>query len=138
MFRRPGGNATLHAGDFQLALNDGEFGDASTGRMPHGASFIALTEYIPGAGLHAGHGLFAPRRIALPLEPRMFAASRLAHPHRGQAGAQQFFTTRGRPFCLYVVLAGGGAQRRRQLPVLDRILRSVRIEAAGGGGAGTP
>ena len=32
VFRRAGGGATLHAGDFQLALGDGEFGDASTAR----------------------------------------------------------------------------------------------------------
>jgi hypothetical protein len=137
VFRRPGGNATLHAGDFPLALGDGEFGDSSTARMPAGATFVVVTEYVPGAGLKAGHGLFAPRRIELPLEPRSFSARRLAHPRPDQAGTQQFFTQAGRPLCLYVVLAGGAAQRRRQLPVLDRVLRSLRI-APLGGGAGVP
>ena len=37
VFRREGGGATLHAGDFQLPLDDGEFGDQSTDVMPHGA-----------------------------------------------------------------------------------------------------
>ena len=50
VFRRAAGGATLHAGDFQLPFDDGEFGDLSTSRMPAGASFLALTEYLPGAG----------------------------------------------------------------------------------------
>ena len=141
VFRRAAGNATLHAASFPLTLDDGEFGDASTARMPVGASFLALTEYVPGAGLFAGQGLFAPRRVALPLEPTRFSIKGLAHPRAGQAGSQQFFSTAGRPFCLYVVIAGGLPHRRRQLPALDGILRSVRIDplgAGGGGVAGTP
>jgi hypothetical protein len=136
VFRRSGGNATLHAGDFPLVLDDGEFGDSSTARMPRGAAFVVLTEYVPGAGLEPGHGLFAPRRIRLPLEPRSFSSTGLAHPRPDQAGAQQFFTSQGRPFCLYVVLAGPAAHRRRQLPVLDRLLRSLRVQPPGAGGAG--
>jgi hypothetical protein len=138
VFRRGGGNATLHAGDFPLTLNDGEFGDASTARMPSGATFVVVTEYVPGAGLEPGRGLFAPKRIHLPLEPRSFSATRLAHPRHGQAGTQQFFTARGRPFCLYAVVAGPASHRRRQLPVLDRVLRSLRVQPPGGGGAGVP
>ena len=133
-------SATLHAASFPLSLHDGEFGDASTARMKPGASFLALTEYVPGAGLAAGEGLFAARRLALPLDPVGFSIKGLAHPRPGQAGAQQFFTSAQRPFCLYVVIAGGGAHRRRQLPVLDGVLRSLRIAPVAGGGdaAGAP
>ena len=139
LFRRSGGNATLHAASFPLALRDGEFGDASTARMLPGASFLALTEYVTGAGLVPGEGLFAPRRVALPLEPTRFSIRGLAHPRPGQAGTQQFFTSVGRPFCLYVVIAGGSGYRRRQLPVLDGVLRSLRIAPAEGGAvAGAP
>lgn len=137
VFRRPAGNCTLHAGDFQLALDDGEFGDASTGRMPPRATFLALTEYLPGEGLNAGHGLFSAARIRLPLEPRTFSVRGLAHRRPGQVGAQQFFTASGRPFCLYVVLSGPAPARRHQLPMLDRVLRSLRIDQLAGG-AGTP
>jgi hypothetical protein len=129
IFKNSSGQATLHAGDFHLALDDGQFGDASTSRMPGRASFLALTEYQSGAGLHPGQGLFAPHRVRLPLEPRSFSTRGLAHPRPGQAGAQHFFTSHGRPFCLYLVLAGEQRHRRRQLPVLDRILSSLKIEA---------
>ena len=127
MFRRPKAGATLHAGDFQLALGDGEFGDASTAAMPAGATFIALTEYLPGGGLEPGRGLFAATRIPRRLDPSAFSASGLAHPRAGQAGTQHFFTVAGRPFCLYVVVAGGRAHRRRQLALLDQVLRTLRV-----------
>ena len=129
VFKRPAGGATLHAGDFQLPLDDGEFGDASTGLMPAGASFLALTEYRPGAGLEPGKGLFASRRIPTSLDPTTFSARGLAHPRPDQAGAQHFFTAAGRPFCLYVVISGPRGERRRQLAVLGVVLRSLRISS---------
>lgn len=128
MFRRPAGGATLHAGDFELPLDDGEFGDQSTAVMPPGATFLALTEYRPGAGLEPGRGLFASRRIPTALDPTSFSARGMAHPRTGQLGRQQFFTAAGRPFCLYVVLSGARTERRRQLATVAVVLRSLRIE----------
>jgi hypothetical protein len=126
-FSRARDLATLHAGDFQLPLDDGEFGDRSTTSMPTVGSFLALTEYRPGSGLEPGKGLFAPRRLALPLDPASFSPTGLAHPRPGQAGMQHFFTASGRPFCMYVVVAGPRTGRRRQLLALDHVLRSLRI-----------
>ena len=127
VFRRVGGIATLHAGNFALALHDGEFGDHSTALMPAVASFVALTEYRAGAGLEPRRGLFAPKRIPRRLDPSRFAATGLAHPREGQTGMQHFFTASGRPFCLYVVIAGGRASRRRQLSEVDLVLGQLRI-----------
>jgi len=130
VFKRPDGGATLHAGDFQLPLDDGEFGDRSTAVMPHGASFLALTEYRPGAGLEPGRGLFASRKLPTALDPTAFSARGLAHPRPGQAGTQHFFTTAGRPFCLYVVVSGPRSERRRQLAMVAHVLRSLRVQPA--------
>lgn len=127
VFSRAPGVATVHAGDFPLALQDGEFGDRSTEQMPGQAIFLALTEYRPGAGLEPGRGLFAGRRPPLPLDPAGFSPTRLAHPRPGQVGAQHFFTSAGRPFCLYVVLAGPRARRRAHLLAVDGVLRSLAI-----------
>jgi hypothetical protein len=132
VFKRAAGGATLHAGDFQLPLEDGEFGDRSTAVMPSRASFLALTEYRPGAGLEPGRGLFAPRRVPTTLDPTAFSPRGLAHPRPGQLGAQHFFTTAGRPFCLYVVVSGPRSERRRQLAVLGHVLRSLRVHPAAG------
>ena len=127
VFSRGQGVATLHAGNFTLALDDGEFGDRSTGAMRAGAAFVALAEYRVGAGLAPGVGLFAARRIPRPLDPTAFSASGLAHPRAGQVGAQHFFTASGRPLCLYVVLAGNRAIRRSKLLAVDHVLSSLRI-----------
>jgi hypothetical protein len=127
VFRRSQHIATLHAGDFQLPLEDGEFGDHATSVMPANGSFMALTEYEPGSGLKPGVGLFAPHGLALPLDPASFSPRGLAHPRDGQAGMQRFFTEAGRPFCLYLVVAGPRIRRRRQLLTLDHILRSLQI-----------
>lgn len=127
VFSRDRGTATLHAGNFSLALNDGQFGEHSTASMRAGASFIAVTEYRAGSGLEPGRGLFAARRIPLPLDPTAFARSGLAHPRPGLVGSQHFLTISDRPLCLYVVLADGGGQRRRQLAVVDHVLRSLKI-----------
>ncbi|MGN6871352.1 MAG: hypothetical protein ACTHMY_23390 [Solirubrobacteraceae bacterium] len=126
VFKRAGGGATLHAGDFQLPLDDGEFGDQSTAVMPSGGSFLVLTEYQPGAGLEPGQGLFASRRVPT-LDPIGLSSRGLAHPRPGQAGMQHFFTAAGRPFCLYVVVSGPRSERRRQLAALGHVLRSLRV-----------
>jgi hypothetical protein len=129
MFKRPAGGATLHAGDFELPLDDGEFGDQSTAAMPPGATFVALTEYRPGAGLEPGKGLFAPRRIPRTLDPTSFSARGMAHPRPGQVGRQEFFTAAGRPFCLYVVISGSRIERGRQLATVNVVLRSLQINS---------
>ncbi len=127
VFRRSDHIATLHAGDFQLPLEDGEFGDRATSTMPAPASFVALTEYEPGSGLEPGVGLFAPRGLKLPLDPAAFSPRGMAHPKPGQAGMQHFFTGSGRPFCLYVVVSGPRVHRRRQLLTLDHVLGTLHI-----------
>jgi len=127
IFRRPAGGASLHAGNFQLPLQDGEFGDRSTARMPAGGCFVAVAEYVAGAGLEPGKGLFASRRIPHTLDPTAFSSRGLAHPRPGQAGMQHFFTATGRPFCLYVVVSGPRVERRRQLAAISGVLRSLRF-----------
>jgi hypothetical protein len=139
LFARASGGVTLHAASFALSLDDGEFGDASTGLMPPGGAFAALTEYGVDHRLAPGSGLFAARRIPVPLDPAAFSRRRLAHPRPGQAGAQHFFTAAGRPFCLYVVIASPAGARRAaagrhpQLPALNRLLGSVSIGPQAGG-----
>jgi hypothetical protein len=129
VFRRPAGGATLHAGSFQLPLEDGEFGDRSTRAMPHGASFLALTEYRPGAGLEPGKGLFASGRIPRALDPTAFSPTGLAHPRPGQAGMQRFFTAAGRPFCLYAVVSPARRRPAQLVGELSAVLATLRFDA---------
>jgi hypothetical protein len=129
IFRLAGGGATLHAGTYALPHDASSFGDASTAAIPAGGSFLALTEYLPDAGLEPGAGLFAARRFPRPLDPTSFSTRKLAHARPGQAATQHFFTASRRPFCLYVVISAGTsrADRRAQLHSLNLVLASVRI-----------
>lgn len=104
VFRRGGGEPTLHAASFPLPADDGEFGSRATAAMPPGSMFISITEYRPGQGLVPGRGIFAPTGPPESLRRENFHPRTLLVARRGQEGLQRFFTTHGRPFCLYAVL----------------------------------
>ena len=74
LYRRAAGAVTVHAANYPLVLDDGEFGDRSTAQMPPGGGFLALTEYLPDRDLRPGTGLYARRRLALPLDPAALSA----------------------------------------------------------------
>ena len=120
-----GGSATLHAATFPLPARDGEFGTAATDSMPRSGAFLALVEYERGAGLEPGVGLFAPTGPPRALSAGDFAPETMLRPRPGQVGAQRFFTTAGRPFCLYAVL--GSAAHGAAIAALNRLLGSIRI-----------
>jgi hypothetical protein len=104
IYRRRGGDPTLHAANYALPGWDGDFGSVATEHMPVNGSFLVITEYRPGQGLEPGRGLFAADAIPLPLDPRQFRSKTLHIGRRGQLGFQHFFTASGRPFCLYAVM----------------------------------
>ena len=47
----------------------------------------------------------------------------------GQSAYQEFFQDSGRAFCLYVVL-GSHAHRHKLVPMVNRVLSGVRLDAA--------
>jgi hypothetical protein len=127
--RRPsaeGGAATLHAGNFALPADNGEFGTEATSSMPPDGVFLALVEYQTGQGLEPGRGLFAPRRVPVPLGLSDFHPATLLRALHGQVGAQHFFTVADRPLCLYAVL-GPRAQTRPSVAELNQALLSLEI-----------
>ena len=134
IYRRPGGDPTLHAATFALPAHDADFGTRATARMRPGDAFLALTEYRTGRGLEPGRGLFASKELPLPLHGRHFNPSSLLVARRGQSGFQHFFTDRGRPFCLYAVVSRPRGTHARtatppQLAALNRVLGSVEVKA---------
>ena len=104
IYRRSGGDPTLHAANYALPRSDGDFGSVATEHMPVNGSFLAITEYRPGQGLEPGKGLFAAEAIPLPLDLRHFGSRTLHITRQGQLGFQHFFTAANRPFCLYAVM----------------------------------
>jgi hypothetical protein len=118
------GLVTLHAANFPLPAEDGDYGTSATSAMPRRGVFATLIEFRPGGGLKPGVGLYAPRGVPA-LSGEDFAPETMLRALPGQAGAQRFFTEAGRPFCLYAVI--GGRQAQPLVPRLGEALRAVRI-----------
>src|ERR671931_1964507 len=101
IYRRPRGDPTLHAANFVLPLDDGDFGSASIEMMPSHGIVVILAEYRRGL---AGEGLFRHEGLPLPLPAFRLRRRALQRIQRGRWGLQRFFTEGGRPFCLYAVV----------------------------------
>ena len=114
----------LHAADFTLPEERGDFGSGALETMGPSQAFIALIEYDPGS---AGTALFSSS-VAVPLQVGTddFSTQQLQRTIRGQAGTQRFFVDGGRAFCLYVVL-GSMASRRHAVPRVNAILSAIEI-----------
>ena len=123
IYRRPEGWPILHAANFALALEDGDFGAAAIRDMPRGRVFIALAEYHPD-GL--GQPLFAAQGVPIPLRPSDMHPRALQRLGPEKAGVQRFFTSGERPFCLHVVV-GSDPPRTAQVDQVNSVLGTLRI-----------
>ena len=114
----------LHAADFALPEERGDFGSGAVETMRPSQAFIALIEYDPSS---AGTALFSsPAAMPLQVRDEDFSPQQLQRTIRGQAGTQRFFIDGGRPFCLYVVL-GSMANRHHVVPRVNDILSVIEI-----------
>lgn len=112
----------LHAANFALPRDRGDFGSAAVEAMGRPGVFLAVLEYENAA---ADSVLFAhrfPKRLLV----REFGPDNLQRPLPGQAGAQRFVRSGGRAFCVYAVLGSHGL-RRRLVPELNRALEAIDI-----------
>lgn len=117
---------TVHAANFSLPGNDGDFGTGATSKMPREGVFTTLIEFQPGGGLEPGVGIYAPQGVPGPLSASDFRPDSMLRALPGQAGVQRFFTVAGRPFCMYAVI---GSHRRASalVPQVNFLLGGVRI-----------
>ena len=90
----------MHACDIPLPASSGDYGSGVVDRLGPSNVFVAVVEFDPA---DAGTGLFAAARPEA-LLPEYFGPDRLQRGIPGQAGAQFFFTQRGRTFCVYAVI----------------------------------
>jgi hypothetical protein len=126
IYRRPAGDPTLHAGNFSLPVEDGDFGSRALATMADDGVFIVLTEYDSA---DAERGLFARRGLPLPLRPSALDPNALQRRLPGQLGVQRFFTESGRAWCLYVVV-GSRPNPAELLQMANGLLASIVISAA--------
>jgi len=117
-------HAVLHAADFVLPEERGDFGSGAVETMQPGHAFIALVEYNTSS---VGTALFASG-AGMPRHLRTddFNPRQLQRTIPGQAGTQRFFVEEGRAFCLYVVL-GSMAARGHVVPRVNAVLPAIRI-----------
>lgn len=118
----PSGGAVLHLANFELPAEVGDFGGAAVERMRAPHLLVNLVEYDDAS---SGTALFAAEGLPV-LGMHDFDPATMQRLIEGQSGAQRFFTARGRPFCLYVVL-GSHRRRFRTMPVLAEALSRITI-----------
>jgi hypothetical protein len=129
IYKRPEGDPTLHAGNFPLPVEDGDFGSRALAAMGSGGAFFAVTEYDQAL---ASQGLFAPGSPApLPVAPEL-DPNALLRIRPGQSGLQRFITIGGRPFCVYVVV-GSVPSAGALLAQANQVLQTVSIVPRGAG-----
>lgn len=112
----------LHAATVPLTGERGDYGGGVVERLGAGDVFLALLEFHADS---AGKALFdRPRPESL--LPEYFGPNNLQRALPGQGGAQFFFSERGRPFCLYVVL-GSYADRGRLVPLAGSVAATLEV-----------
>ena len=114
----------LHAANFPLPAERGDYGSGAVELMGEGDLFVSLIEFDAAS---AGTALFAAQGVGA-VTPASFRPEQLQRMLPGQSGTQRFFTAAGRPFCLYVVL-GAHARRTQMVPQVNRFLAGLSIRA---------
>jgi hypothetical protein len=127
IYKRPEGDPTLHAANFPLPVEDGDFGSRALAAMGSGGAFLVVTEYERTLG---GRGLFSPKAPALLPATSELNTWALLRVRRGQYGIQRFMTIGGRPFCVYVVV-GTVPSPSGLLAEVNAVLRTLSIVPAG-------
>jgi hypothetical protein len=111
----------LHLANFALPNERGDYGGGVVTGMRAGGVFASLLQHHPA---EVGTALFAGRPAPWPLGVDDVSPSALPRRFEGGAGHQSFFVAAGRPYCLFVVIAGYGL-RARLVPLVNRALASV-------------
>jgi len=119
----------VHLANFGLPAERGDFGSGAVELMGDRDVFVVLFEYEPDATSTA---LFRSQGFPRQLDVRDFEPATLRRAIAGQSAHQVFFQESGRAFCLYVVL-GAHARRAALVPIVNRVLASVRIDPPAGG-----
>ncbi|MCB0995686.1 MAG: hypothetical protein KDB21_11380 [Acidimicrobiales bacterium] len=112
----------LHAANFALPPDRGDFGSGAVNTMGSGGVVVCLVEYDPEA---VGTALFdkpLPRSVI----GDDFNPDGLQKPIPGQAGAQAFGSENGRAFCLYAVI-GSWLRRNALAPIINQALATLDI-----------
>jgi hypothetical protein len=113
----------LHASNFPLPAERGDFGGGAVEQMGPRHVFVSLVEYDRA---DAGSALFTRQGVPRRVRAGEFHPQALQRALPGQAGLQHFFTAAGRAFCLYVVI-GSHRLARVTVAAVNEILSTIEI-----------
>ena len=114
----------LHAANFALPTNLGDYAVGAAERMTAGDVLVVLLEFDPDS---AGAGLFRNEGMPTGLAATDFSPTAMPRAMPGRTAAQWFFSLGGRAFCLYVVL-GSHNQRAAVMPLVNQVVETLKIE----------
>lgn len=113
----------IHAANFTLPEERGDYGSGAVELMESDNVFIALLDFGPAL---ASEALYAREGMPRSLDPEEFRTNGMQRWIPGQAAYQSFFNEQGRAFCLYIVI--GSYLRRQKLAVeAEKLLMRIRI-----------
>jgi len=115
----------LHAANFALPPNLGDYAVGAIERMGSGDVLVVLLEFDPDQG---GEGLFANEGLPAAMAAGDFSPSAMPRAMPGRTAAQWFFSQGGRAFCLYVVLGSHG-ERGALLPIVSAVVGTLKIDS---------
>jgi len=127
IYKRPEGDPTVHAGNFPLPVEDGDFGSRALAAMGSDGAFLVATEYERTLARQGLFSALAPAPLPATSELNPWALLRV---RRGQFGIQRFMTIADRPFCVYVVV-GSVPSPSALLADVNAVLRTLSIAPAG-------
>ena len=114
----------LHAANFALPPNRGDYAVGAIERMETGDVLVVLLEFDPES---ADQGLFRNQGLPERLTAGDFSPTAMPRAVPGRTAAQWFFSAGGRAFCLYVVL-GSHRERADVLPLANTVVGTLRID----------
>ncbi len=113
----------IHAANFTLPEERGDYGSGAVDLMESDNVFVALLEFEPQL---ASHALYARNGMPRALEPDEFRANGMQRWIPGQAAYQSFFNEHGRAFCLYIVI-GSYLRRQKLAAEAEKLLMRIKI-----------
>lgn len=114
----------LHAATVPLTASRSDYASDVAARLGVDDALVVLLEF--GAA-SARTALFAAKGLPMP-GPDEFGPQNLQRTLTGQSGYQRFFSSDGRPFCLYVVL-GAHSRRVRTVGRVHTFLDAVDLRS---------
>lgn len=119
-----GSRRALHAANFPLPPNRGDYGGGVTEGMGGEDVFVSLVEFHPD---NSNDGLFQSQGLPAEVTADAFTPGGMPRALPGQAGAQFFFSVGDRAFCLFAVI-GSYADRERLVPIVNSVIATLQID----------